>query len=244
MSGRRLFVLAACAVWLGLGAAQAQCRQALALGVDVSGSVDGREYRLQLDGLAAALRDPDVRQAFLAMPQAPVRLLVYEWAGQGQQRLLAGWQMIQNARDLEWIAQRLEATTSLYDDPATAIGTAMLYGANLLARQPDCWQKTLDISGDGPANRGPHPGDIADADLGGITINALVIGPNSRANTTKDLSNVKTLEAYFQAHVTRGRGAFVETAKDFDDFARAMRRKLLREVASPALSDARHTQGR
>ena len=127
MSGRRLFVLAACAVWLGLGAAQAQCRQALALGVDVSGSVDGREYRLQLDGLAAALRDPDVRQAFLAMPQAPVRLLVYEWAGQGQQRLLAGWQMIQNARDLEWIAQRLAPPNTARRGASQPDSTAALH---------------------------------------------------------------------------------------------------------------------
>lgn len=244
MTGRGLIALIAFALGLSVSAAQAQCRQALALGVDVSGSVDGREYRLQLDGVASALRDPDVRRAFLAMPQVPVRLLVYEWAGQGQQRILAGWHAIENAVDLDRIAQRLETTTSLYDDPATAIGTAMLHGAELLARQPDCWQKTLDISGDGPANRGPHPRDIADTDLGGITINALVIGPNSRANTTKDLSNVKTLEAYFQAHVIRGRGAFVETAQDFDDVARAMRRKLLREVASPALSDAGRAAGR
>ena len=36
------------------GVARAQCRQALLLALDVSGSVDAREYRLQLDGLAAS----------------------------------------------------------------------------------------------------------------------------------------------------------------------------------------------
>ncbi|MFC6686684.1 DUF1194 domain-containing protein [Jhaorihella thermophila] len=61
--------------------AAAACRHALALGLDVSGSVDGREYRLQLDGLAAALRDPRVKQALLAMPAAPVRIAVFEWSG-------------------------------------------------------------------------------------------------------------------------------------------------------------------
>ncbi|MEM9846126.1 MAG: DUF1194 domain-containing protein, partial [Pseudomonadota bacterium] len=54
-------------------AAQAGCRQALALGLDVSGSVDTREYRLQTDGLAEALRDPEVQSAFLALPSLPVR---------------------------------------------------------------------------------------------------------------------------------------------------------------------------
>ena len=60
--------------------AQAKCRQALALGLDVSGSVDAFEYRLQIDGLAGALLRPEVQQAFMTFPQAPVRLFVYEWA--------------------------------------------------------------------------------------------------------------------------------------------------------------------
>jgi len=96
--------------------AQAACRQALALGVDVSGSVDAREYRLQLDGLAAALRDAEVQRAFLAMPQAPVRLLVFEWAGLSDQRRLAGWRDIASAQNLEAVALRLEATQSVYED--------------------------------------------------------------------------------------------------------------------------------
>lgn len=218
------------------GAAEAACRQALALGLDVSGSVDAREYRLQLDGLAAALRDEEVQRAFLAMPQAPVRLLVFEWAGLADQRRLAGWRSIEDARDLEAVARRLEATGSIHEDPATAIGSAMLHGAMLLDQQAECWAKTLDISGDGPSNRGPHPGDLRAGEFDGITVNALVIGPGSRANTTKDLTGVLTLEAYYRTHVLRGRDAFVETARDFEDFADAMRRKLLRELAVPVLS--------
>ena len=50
--------------------AAAACRQALAIGLDISGSVDEAEYRLQLDGLASALLNPDVQKAFLAIPGA------------------------------------------------------------------------------------------------------------------------------------------------------------------------------
>ena len=53
------------------GLAQSSCRQALALGLDVSGSVDTFEYRLQIDGLAGALLRPEVQQAFLTFPAAP-----------------------------------------------------------------------------------------------------------------------------------------------------------------------------
>ena len=61
---------------LTAGWANADCRQALALGLDISGSVDSSEYRLQIEGLAAALDDPSVIDAFLTMPTAPIRLFI------------------------------------------------------------------------------------------------------------------------------------------------------------------------
>ena len=45
--------------------AQAACRQALALGLDISGSVGAREYVMQREGLAAALGADAVRAAIL-----------------------------------------------------------------------------------------------------------------------------------------------------------------------------------
>ena len=47
-------------LWGAASGAVAECRQALMLALDVSGAVDQREYRLQLDGLANALLDPQV----------------------------------------------------------------------------------------------------------------------------------------------------------------------------------------
>ncbi|WP_371226604.1 DUF1194 domain-containing protein [Roseovarius sp. 2305UL8-3] len=218
-------------------AAEAACRQALALGLDVSGSVDATEYRLQLDGLAAALTAPDVQEAFLQFPQAPIRLMIYEWSGMSDQRELIAWREITSADQLGDIANTLRQTASLkIDGPSTAISAALQYGAQALAQHPECWQRTLDISGDGPANIGAHPGALSVDDLGQITVNALVIGPQSRANTTKNLNNVKTLETYFGAFVIRGPGAFIEVATNHVDFANAMKRKLIRELDTPVLS--------
>ena len=212
------------------------CRLALALGLDVSGSVDEEEYRLQLDGLAAALQAPAVQEAFLATPQAPVELAIFEWSGLNQHRLLVDWTRVSDARTLRLIATRLRGTFGSYTDPSTAVGAAMVFGAGLLQRRQACWQRTLDISGDGPANIGPAPGLIPETALRGITINGLVIVPASRANTTKNLRNVKTLFEYYEAEVIRGPGAFVEAADDFADFERAMTRKLLRELAGLTVS--------
>jgi len=71
-----LSLWAAVAPGLWIGPAWAGCRQALAMALDVSGSVDTREYHLQLDGLASALTDPDVQRAMLAQPGNPVYLAV------------------------------------------------------------------------------------------------------------------------------------------------------------------------
>lgn len=215
----------------------AQCRQALALGLDVSGSVDATEYRLQMDGVANALLDDAVADAFLMIPDAHVRLMVFEWSARLNQRQIVGWTEIQTRQDLASVAERLLSTrASPVENPSTAIGAAMLYGVQELEAQAGCWQKTLDISGDGPANIGLHPQDIRPEAIGQVVINGLVIGPDSPANINKNRHNLKTLMEYYEAYVLRGFGAFGEPAADFNDFQRAMQRKLIRELQPPAVS--------
>ncbi|OIP83527.1 MAG: hypothetical protein AUK37_07150 [Rhodobacterales bacterium CG2_30_65_12] len=219
----RLALLLALAPFAGLAE---PCRQALALGLDVSGSVDSQEYRLQLDGLAGALTHPEVVRALLGGAAAPVRLMVYEWSGPAHQRIVADWTAIADAATLEGFAARLMATTRAPAPPSTALGAALAAGAALLAGQSACWRQTLDISGDGMSNTGPRPQDIAPAALDGITVNALAILTDD-AGTRTDGTD---LAGYFEAYLVRGPGAFVEQAAGFADYERAMRRKLLREL--------------
>lgn len=209
-----------------LAAGAEPCRQALALGLDVSGSVDEAEYRLQLDGLAGALTDPEVARAMVAGAGAPVSLLVYEWSAPQYQRIVAGWTAITDRATLEGFAASLMAASRNPAPPSTALGTALTAGAALLAGQSHCWVRTLDISGDGMSNTGPRPQDLATAALDGITVNALAI-LTADAGTRADGTD---LAGYFEAYVIRGPGAFVERASGFDDYERAMKRKLLREL--------------
>lgn len=219
------------------GLSHAQCRQALALGLDVSGSVDPNEYRLQLDGLADALRQADVHTAFLGHEGTNVRLMIYEWSGLEDQRVVIPWSTITSSHQLNGIATTLTDTQQARaQDDTTAIAAAMLFGTQELQQQDDCWQKTLDISGDGPANIGAHPKAVTEDIVGSVTINGLVIAPNTRSNTTKNLTKVKTLLIYYRSFVIRGPGAFIEVAETHMDFADAMRRKLIRELQLPNLS--------
>ncbi len=232
----RLLALVVC---LLAGSVSAQCRQALALGLDVSGSVNVREYRLQIDGLAAALRRPEIRKIILANPAFPVRLVVFEWSEPGHQRVLVKWTEIRTESDLGRIAARLEDVTRSAAPQGTAVGDAMLFGADLLNQQPECWKHTLDLSGDGKHNLGLHP-RAAKALLqdNGITINGLVIGvDDSNYGDQRDVQ-IGELSAYYNAWVILGPDAFVEVALGFEAYEDAMTRKLIRELQGIILSQA------
>lgn len=209
------------------GPAEAACRQALALGLDVSGSVDAAEYRLQMDGLAGALEDPEVMAALLAMPDAPVALAVFEWSGPEAQRLVAGWREIAGPAEVADLAALLRATRRAPMEPSTAIGAAKRFGAALLAQRPGCWRAVLDLSGDGESNTGPRPQDVRPQ---GITINGLVVSGSG------DADGIGALASYYRAYVIEGPEAFVETALGFESFEAAMVRKLKRELQVLAVS--------
>lgn len=218
------------------GAAVAECRLALALGLDVSGSVDAREYRLQLDGLAAALEAPEVQSQILTLPDTPIWISVFEWAGASYQRPVLDWRALRSADDIASVAGRLRATRARRAAGSTAIGSAMYFAELLMRERPGCWSYTLDLSGDGESNDGQLPWQVrTEPRFGAITINGLVIGSDITRGRDERQMEMMALSAYYRTRVIWGPGAFIEVAQGFDDFERAMRRKLLRETRGMAI---------
>lgn len=216
----------------------AACRQALALGLDVSGSVDVREYRLQLDGLAAALDKSEVRNAIFGMPDAPIALMVYEWSGVTDTAVILEWTDLIDEGTLDVAIDILRNTQRREANPGTALGVAMQSGVAYLAQKPDCWKHTLDISGDGKSNLGPRPRDVQSGlQTQGVTINGLVIGADAPSIGDLRQAQVGELVAYFQANVIQGPDAFVEAALGYEAYADAMAKKLLREIETLNVSE-------
>ena len=212
-------------------AGAAECRLALALALDVSSSVDAAEDRLQRSGLAAALIAPEVRAAFLSSP-LPVALAVYEWSGRYNQDVLLDWRLIGDEGALVLAAETIGRSRRGTDEFPTAVGYALGFGAGFLARAPDCLFKTLDVSGDGRNNDGFPPGTAyREFTFDGATVNGLVIA-------TSGLAADAGLIAFYRDEVLHGPGAFLEIARGFADFERAMRRKLERELRAKAVGDA------
>ncbi len=220
------------------GLAHAACRQALALGLDVSASVDGEEYRLQLDGLATALNSAEVQNVLFMQPEAPVHILVYEWSGPSDQTVIVSWTPLVSPSDLARVSATLRSHPRSAAAPTTAIGSAMLAGFRYLGEQPACWKRTLDLSGDGHSNTGPRPQDIGDHRIPtGVIVNGLVIGSGDLRGDDERFADIKELSSYYISNVIRGPGSFVEAALGFEDYAAAMERKLLRELTSLVLGE-------
>ncbi|MEC3863026.1 DUF1194 domain-containing protein [Mesobacterium sp. TK19101] len=219
-------------LWAGI--AQAGCRQALALALDISGSVDSREYALQINGLANALLHPEVQDALFFMPSSPVRLMVYQWSGPGTQQVILDWTDVDSAATLQVIVATIRGASRPQGDPSTAIGAALLTGLSQLSTQEACWKRTLDVSGDGKSNTGPEPQDIRpQMSAAGITVNGLVIGTGAG---DQQQTFVGELQAYYDARVISGPDAFIETALSFGGYEAAMVRKLKRELQGQLFS--------
>ena len=226
------WLFAALAILIAPAAESAPCRLALALALDVSGSVDETEYRLQAQGLAGALGDPEVRRVLLALPDAPVALAVYEWSASRYQRLIQDWVLIEDEATLNALIERLNVVTRETAPEATGLGAALVFGQALIDRGPACWDQTLDVSADGKNNDWPAPPQVrAQGTIAGLRVNALVIVQNWNEERA-GIRETGELPAYFNTQVIQGPDAFVEVARGFEDYRRAMTRKLLRELAT------------
>lgn len=223
-----------CALWATQ--AQATCRQALLLALDVSGSVDAQEYLLQMGGVALALEDPQVQAALFALPEAPVSLAIFEWSASSYQRRIIDWTRLDTPADLAAVTATLRAWRRAPAPEATGIGAALREAAGYFDRAPTCWRRTLDISGDGKNNDWPIPRDVlGQGILAGVTINALVIGQEHRRNNDTRAADIAELTSYFRYNILQGPDAFLEVALGFSAYAAAMSRKLLRELSVSAV---------
>ncbi len=204
----------------------------LVLAVDASSSVSGSEFELQMRGLADAFRDPDVLAAIGGLAPRGMAVALMQWSSPGQQVVAVDWARVFDAGSATSFADRIESSGRLILGE-TAIDGGLAFAVDLLAGNGfNGRRRVVDISGDGQANWGPDPDDVRDrAVAAGVTINALAV-----VNEQVELTD------YFREHVIGGSGAFVLAATDYEDYARAIRLKLLREIGSGALSS--HDAGR
>ena len=217
---RILQLLTVLVMWISPLTASASCSIALALTVDVSGSINEQEYRLQMDGLAAALRDNAVADALIS---SEVALLLVQWSGESRQEVSVPWHRMRSQSDVADFAEQVERTPRAWAVFSTGIGNALLFASAQFDEVSDCEHKVIDVSGDGYSNEGPDPLEVAQAlALQGFQINGLAIEDDEFE-----------LTSYFKHNVIAGEAAFVFTAETYADYPRTIWRKLLSELIVP-----------
>ena len=218
----------------GVGAAPpaaasfAACNLSLILALDISASVDPREYKLQQEGVAAALLDPDVSRMILA--QGGIWIMAFEWSGSRHQYQQLPWTFLGDMDAIKAASERLRLWRRTVNEFPTSIGFALGYALLEFRNAPEvCVRRVVDVAGDGVNNDGFPPESAYRAhDMTGVTVNGLVIDGETPPPVP-----------YYQEYVIRGPGAFVEVADGYDDYARAMRRKLLRELSFGPMAQLR-----
>jgi len=201
----------------------------LVLAIDCSYSVNKAEFDLQVQGIAAALTSKEVIDAIEGGQHGRIGLSVYQWSGPENQVVVMPWSIISNEQEARAFAARLLAEPRQTAEGVTAIGSALSFAVDHLNRAPfPTDRKVIDMQADGAStwSRGlpiRHGRDLAVSQ--GIVINGLPI-----------LNEVSYLHYYFENHVIGGKGAFIEIAKDYKSFAKAIKRKLLREIQGQFIS--------
>jgi hypothetical protein len=205
----------------------------LVIAVDVSLSMTSDEQRVQREGYASALRDPEILDAIASGPRGRIAMTYFEWARPDYQRVLMPWTVIGSAQDAAAFADAIEALPTA-SAGGTSISAGLLFALTLLessALRSD--RQTIDVSGDGPNNAGPPINPVRDALIArGVTINGLAISlPAHDAPGRFDTFGPHYIESYYEGCVIGGPGAFVIAVGDVAEFRQAIRRKLLNEIA-------------
>jgi hypothetical protein len=193
----------------------------LVLALDSSASVDSKEFRLQNEGISRAFKDPEVLEAIDNMKPFGAAIAVIQWGAKGETQVVLPFTHIEDARDAKAFGFRVGLIRRWMRASATSIATGINDAAGLIASNAfEGQRKVIDVSGDGVDNGGIDlDGARVSANRAGVTINGLAIEAEDKKLTT-----------YYENNVIIGSDSFVESADGFDDFARAIKEKLLREL--------------
>ena len=203
----------------------------LVLAVDVSMSMQRFELEIQRRGYSEAIIHPLVLDAISKGIHRKIALTYVEWAGTGAQRTIVPWTLIDGPMAAQAISEKLTSEQVL-GMRRTSISGAIDHAVSLFKDNGFRGMKrVIDVSGDGPNNQGRPVTDARDEAVAqGIIINGLPLMTHDRSPF--GAFDIDDLDEFYTHCVIGGPGSFMVPVNDWDQFAEAIRRKLIVELAA------------
>lgn len=218
----------------------------LVLLADASGSIGNDEIRFQRQGYADALASQDVLDAIATAGRYQKIAVTYmEWGQWDSQIVVVPWKIIANGDDVRAFNEALLAAPRIARG-RNAIGNALIKAAAAIAtNEYEGVRKVIDLSADSVNSWGgagvPEAREAVLAQ--GITINGLAVLCRT-CTSGRPISY--DLEKAFEDTIIGGAGSFVVSADKPENFAFAVKRKLILEIAAatPATAAPRQQASR
>jgi hypothetical protein len=233
-AGTRVLALCCAALlWRTAAAEEIVTDVNIVTGLDISNSVDFAEMKVELAGMARAIRDPAVLAAIRTGRHRRIGFTVFAWHHQ-QFPVIVSWTLIETADDAREAARRIEARQLVnpelegraqvewYIGRLTDLSQAIEHADRLLAAAPfKAGRAVINIVGDGKDNVGEDAQGARDRFVaGGGTINGIVLGDDP------------AILDYYRGQVVGGRGAFVMSAAESPTLADAFVRKFIGDIVA------------
>jgi hypothetical protein len=196
--------------------------------LDISGSIEPREAQIQIDGIAMAIRSPEIVTAIQRGRFGRIGFAVFVWADRSYP-VMVSWRVISSADEALQTSHDVAASLRaiLGSDLAGEVGMltdlsgALDYGGAMLRSAPFATDhRILNIVGNGIDNVGEGAAPARDRLVAqGITINGVALGYD------------RTIYEYYHREVIGGPTAFVLAAHDPSALTDVLARKFALEIA-------------
>lgn len=194
----------------------------LVMAIDASASVSQLVFERQLEGHAAAFRDPLVHNAVQSGYYGKIAVALMLWSNPTDNRLVVPWRVVGGADDALRFADEIDALPRKVGGGSTGLGASLVAGMKQIQRAPfKAARRIMDVSSNGFNNIGVRPELTKPAlEFAEIDVNALVI-----------MDEYDWLQGYYTDSVIVGPASFVMPVGDVEDYADAILRKLVRELS-------------
>jgi Ca-activated chloride channel homolog len=197
-------------------------------GLDLSGSIEARDAEIQIEGIALAIRSPEIITAIHNGRHRRIGFAVFVWA-EGNYPVLDAWRLIRSQQDAAAVSEEvllrlraiLDSDVLVKPGALTDLSGAIDYGGEALRAAPfAASRQIINIVSNGIDNVGEGTPSARDRLVAqGVTINGVALGFD------------RTIYEYFRREVIGGPEAFVLRANDPSVLVDVLARKFVTEIA-------------